>query len=610
MIAVDIETYDPNLKALGDGSIRGDGRILCVAVYGNTLSNVFDWADEWDRNKCKEILESPEPKIFHNGIYDLSWLMLHDKIKVGGVWHDTLTRASLIDSNADLDLDSCCKQAGIKSKNKDETIEAWYDLHKSELGLKGTVWQNTDILMGLPDFKDAMFKYNLNDAEITWNLFHAQEPKMKGLEEAYERECRLYPVILEMKRQGIRVDEQALDALTDQVSIEQQLVEQQMLPLTPDIIRSPKQLGTYLSGLGLESPLKTKTGNPSWSADALDRIMHPVVEEIKHWKTLESLLNKYLNGSIRKSLVNGRIHATFYPNRSDEGGTVTGRFACRNPNLQNISARDEKHGQKTYGKEMRSLFLPEEGCSLLAIDYSQIEYLLLAHFAKGPQEQWFREQAQSGVDFHSAAMEATGIKIRKVVKNINFGVIYGMGVDTFVEKNWLTLAPLAEEHNMSIYDFAKMQMDNYHKRLPVIKDTMNYYQMLTKQQGYLRSIGGRVHKKPKPVFRNGKMNDQIYKMLNKLIQGSAADVLKEAICQCWEAGLFGPSEEQCRLHLQIHDELVMSCSDHAIEAGKEVNRIMNNSMKERLLVPMKAVGKIGPDWGHGDEEVWAKLSGA
>ena len=162
MIALDIETYDPNLKELGDGSIRKDGEILCCGSYNGKKAEAYiPNTPGWQ--KLIDILKSDEPKIFHNGIYDLAWLCCGYNLKVNGTIHDTMTRMSMINEYADLDLDSCCKQFNIKGKNKNETIEAWYDEHKKALNLKGTLWQNSKYLWdNYQEFRDNMIKYNLN----------------------------------------------------------------------------------------------------------------------------------------------------------------------------------------------------------------------------------------------------------------------------------------------------------------------------------------------------------------------------------------------------------------------------------------------------------------
>lgn len=276
---------------------------------------------------------------------------------------------------------------------------------------------------------------------------------------------------------------------------------------------------------------------------------------------------------------------------------------CSKPNLQQIPARDKQVGH-SYGQAMRSLFLPEEGCMISALDYSQIEYLLLAHFAQGPQAEWFREQARAGVDFHTAAMQATGIPSRQVVKTFNYGVIYGMGWYTAMMKNYVLFEKAAEEHNETIEEYTQNVYNNYHAKLPVIRDTMKVVQQISKMQGYIMTIGGRYQHKPKLTFdpETGKMQDYIYKMLNKLIQGSAADILKFALLEAYESGIF----DVLTMHLTVHDENVVSVPYNKIgtEANGELKHIMDMSFHSKLKVPMKAACELGPNWGYWDHDIW------
>lgn len=606
MLAIDIETDDPNLNELGDGSIRKDGRILCVGVYNGSA---FKWYTPGEQ-ALEDLLKSDEPKIFHNGVYDLSWLVCGYDYEVNGVIHDTMTRMTFIDEYAALDLDSCCKYFKLEGKNKADTIERWYQQHAKVMGWKGSVWRHAADIWNSPVGREQMIKYNAQDCIATYNLFVAQEPFMTKFEKPYKVECTLYPLIIKMKKVGIRIDEAKLNELRNKITKDLFQTEQELIDtygIDSAVIRSPKQLTVALNNLGIHSPIRTPTGGESWSADALDRIQHPIIKLIQALKNYESLLNKYLTGSLAKSIVNGRIHCTFSPNKREDGGTITGRFSSSKPNLQNIPARDEKHGQKTYGQEMRSLFLPEFGCMIGALDYSQIEYLLLAHYAQGQQAPWFREQANAGVDFHTVAQQATGIPQRDIVKRLNYGIIYGMGIAKMTNINIILFEKLANEVGLDVNTFATQTYNQYHQRLPVIRDTMQYIQNVAKLQGYVIGLGGRYHRKPKPKYdpATGKVNDFLYKMTNYLLQGSAAEVLKFAMASAFEAGIF----DILTPHLTVHDEIVVSIpyNKAGTEAAKELQNIMNNSFKEDLLVPMKACAEVGPNWGYWSDDIWNEM---
>lgn len=612
IVAMDIETYDPNLKDLGDGSCRHDGKVLCVGTYNGSVGKAYiPGCDDWQ--ELIDLLKSDAPKVFHNGIYDLAWLACDLNLEINGDLHDTMTRMVYIDEYADLGLDDCCTKLGVTGKNKDDTIERWWEDNKERLGYTkktDTMWKHVMDLWEEPSGREQMIKYNIQDCKATWDLYHAQEPLMQKVMTPYMVDVELTHLIIQMKKVGVRIDKEAMLNLTAQVEADVNKAEQHLINtygITGEMVSSPKQLGKRMNEMGIHSPVKSaKTGAESWAVDAMARINHPVVAAIQEYKNYSAVLNKYLHGSMSDAIVGDRIHCTFSPNKREDGGTVTGRFACSKPNLQNIPARDKAYGH-SYGQAMRSLFLPEEGCMMAAMDYSQIEYLLLGHFAVGSQAEWFRGQANAGVDFHTVGQQATGIPSRQVVKTFNYGVIYGMGWQTAMIKNYNLFSKLADEHGMDIESYTKKVYNEYHAKLPVIRDTMNAVQNAAKLQGYVLTIGGRMQHKPKPVFdpATGKVNDFLYKMLNKLIQGSAADILKFALLKAWKAGLF----DVLTMHITVHDENVVSVPYNKIgtEAAAELKATMDNSFKEKLLVPMKACAEVGPNWGYWSDDIWEEM---
>lgn len=644
LIAMDVETY-------GNYLTDPDARILCCGAHGEGIHKVFDFDDPDQVKECCDIVADPNIDIiWHNCLFDNGWF--HDKYNTvpRGIIHDTMTRAALIDERQSMGLDDNCKRMGVKGKNKSETIEAWfedwqnimkgcakglkkglitddnqvlntednetYQLSDAELEClisgkwKSSVWDNSLLLwQEAPEFKQKMMEYNQQDCVATYELYLAQEKFMKPVQHVYELECKLIPILLRMKKVGIRFDQKRAGELIEKVAAKEQEVEKKLFDvygITGEMINSPKQLGVRMNEMGIESPVKTKTGNQSWAEGALVRIHHPVTPLIFEYKNYHAILSKFLLGSLSKSVVNGRIHCTFLPMLREEGGTVTGRFSCRDPNLQQIPARNKGHGED-FSQDMRSLFLPEEGMMLAAMDYSQIEAVLLAHFAQGQQAEWFREQMRAGADLHNIVMGMTGITYRPVVKTFNYGCIYGMGWQTAMEKNYVLFEKLASSEGKDIESFTKEIYYNYHKKFPVVKDTMAWAQDVARTYGYVDTMGGRRLHKPTPQYDpiTGKINDYLYKMLNKLIQGTAADILKQALITADEAGIY----DVLTLHLLVHDEQVNSVpfTKEGIEAAVELQHIMGNVYKEQLLVPIKAECELGPNWGYWSDRIYKDM---
>ena len=644
LIAMDVETY-------GNYLTDPDARILCCGAHGEGIHKVFDFDDPNQVKECCDIVADPNTDIiWHNCLFDNGWF--HDKYNTvpRGIIHDTMTRAALIDERQSMGLDDNCKRMGVKGKNKSETIEAWfedwqntmkgcakglkkglitddnqvlntddgetYQLSDAELEClisgkwKGNVWDNSLMLWHeAPEFKQKMMEYNQQDCVATYELYFAQEKFMGPVQHVYELECKLIPILLRMKKVGIRFDQKRAGELIEKVAAKEQEVEKKLWDtygITGEMINSTKQLGVRMNEMGIESPVRTKTGAQSWAEGALVRIHHPVTPLIFEYKNYHAILSKFLLGSLSKSVVNGRIHCTFLPMLREEGGTVTGRFSCRDPNLQQIPARNKGHGED-FSQDMRSLFLPEEGMMLAAMDYSQIEAVLLAHFAQGPQAEWFREQMRAGADLHNIVMGMTGITYRPVVKTFNYGCIYGMGWQTAMEKNYVLFEKLARSEGKDIESFTKEIYYNYHKKFPVVKDTMSWAQDIARAHGYIDTMGGRRLHKPTPQYDpvTGKINDYLYKMLNKLIQGTAADILKQALITADEAGIY----DVLTLHLLVHDEQVNSVpfTKEGTEAAVELQHIMGNVYKEQLLVPIKAECELGPNWGYWSSRIYKDM---
>ena len=284
--------------------------------------------------------------------------------------------------------------------------------------------------------------------------------------------------------------------------------------------------------------------------------------------------------TILKHEHNGRIHAEINQIRSDQGGTVTGRFSYNNPNLQQIPAR-----HKHLGPLIRSLFIPEEKCMWGCFDYSQQEPRILVHFASLMKLEGTGSIVDAyndgSADFHQMIADMAGID-RKQAKTINLGIMYGMG------KNKL----MAELGLMK--DAAEKLLKTYHQRAPFVKMLSEAVARRADDSGKIRTIGGRLchfdlwepHgfgiKKPLPhaddALREhgpGIKRAFTYKALNKLIQGSAADMTKQSMLALYQEGVIP--------HVQIHDELDISVS--SVEEAQKIIDIMEQAVE--LQVPNK-----------------------
>lgn len=424
---LDVETSDPNLKSLGCGAVRGDGRILTVAIYCPAwgIDGYWTWDDFLQDEEAIALLEDESVcKVMHNGLYDLNWLCIWGGLTVNNT-DDTLTRETLLDAYSySYALQTCCDKHGVAGKNREDTIDAWW-------ARKGHSTKAIEHLAEIP--VDIVGKYNLQDVHATYELYMVQQPLLEeqNLLQCNDVERSLIPWLLKTRKQGMRIDNKALRELTkivvDRYTKSCFTWEMKYGNVNP---ASNKQLQELFTSLGLEIPISAKTQRPSFDADSLEDVEHPCAAQIVELKGLKKLLGTYLEGQFINFQYKGHINGELHPAKSDEGGTVTGRFSCSNPNMQNISAREEK-----YGNEVRSLFIPEDGCLLGAFDYKQIEYRVFTHFAimcgaPGADEAEKQFKKDPDTDYHLMGQKLMGWyfpadehktkQYRHIMKNLGF----------------------------------------------------------------------------------------------------------------------------------------------------------------------------------------------
>ena len=592
--AIDIETHDPHLKDWGPGSIRRDGFIIGIGCYCPEL-NIDRFFRPTDAGITEILKDASITKVFHNGVYDLDWIMNGpDQLEVRGRCEDTMTREALLDSYAfSYSLDACCARHGVKGKNKGQTIDEYW----KQVGGKGKAVEHLkDISFGI------VGKYCRQDCKATYDLYFSQQPllEQERLVQANDIEARLYPLLMDMRKNGFRLNMPELFKLGDQFEEE---YESGMHELETTYEFEPGTLSLN-SAKDLEKIWKkerlpieyTDTGKPSFAAVILDDCQHPVAAKVKHLKGLiktQAFFNSWVDLA-----QDDHLYPSFYPAKRDAGGTVTGRWSSQNPNLQQVPAREDKHG-----KEIRSLFIPEEGHLLGAFDYKQIEYRVFTHFASGEgaveAQKQFRDNPNT--DYHQMTIDLMGWgdlgkEGRHLAKNLNFGSIYGLGPRSFAVKfkqNLLHNHPERDPDNL--FPVAQSLMNEYFRKVPFVKPTCNLIMEVGQKRGYVRTLSGRRQRMP--------LDKGAYKLINYLIQGSAADILKKGIVDAWEKGVFNV----LKLHAQIHDEVVFSIpkTKEGYRACKMLHECMVNAYS--LKIPLGVDTEIGPDWGHCNMDNWNKF---
>ena len=589
-ISIDLETKDPDLKTKGSSSMRGQGDVVGVAVAVHNWAGYYPIAHEsgpnLERKKVlgwfQDVLKTNANKIFHNAIYDLCWihrlgLTVHGKII------DTMIMAALVDENRfRYDLNSVSQDYTGIGKNEtalQDAAKEWGVDPKSEM-------------YKLP----AMYvgEYAERDAEITLALWQElkKEIKAQELTSIVELECNVLPCILDMKIQGVRVSESQVDMLytklKKQYNDEIERIREDT-GIYPEVWAA-KSIENICNKLGIDDFDRTeKTGKPSFTKNYLKNHKNTTLKRIAQARELDKLSNTFLE-SIKNFVYKGRIHADIHQLRGEIGGTITGRLSYSNPNLQQLPNYTKR------GMGIRSIFMPEEGHRWGCFDYSQQEPRLVVHYALATLGTTgvasIADAYHDGeADFHSMVAKIAQIK-RKQAKTINLGLFYGMGKAKLQAQLGVT-----KERANELFDL-------YHHGVPFVKQLIYHTMDRAQERGWIRTILGRkcrfnmwepatfgMHKPQtfeEASLEHGSRNIKrafTYKALNKLIQGSAADMTKKAMVDLKNEGLLPM--------IQLHDELNISFEND--KQADRIKEIMEQAVP--LKIPNKVDFEDGECWG-------------
>lgn len=422
---------------------------------------------------------------------------------------------------------------------------------------------------------DVVEPYACRDSRITLGLGDHQGPLLRdeGLSEVYAMELALIPILLKMHIVGVKVDVNKALLLKDKLGRQLDRLKKEWATEFGDVnFGSTKQLAGLFDKLDI--PYKTtELGNPSITKDDLEFTDHPVAAMIIRMKKLKHFRGTFIDNYILKNVdQNGIIHGEFHPLRNQRYGARSGRFSSGGGlNLQNIPARDEE-----WAPLIRGLYVPMgKNKWWEKADYSQIEFRYLAHYAGGAIMKAYHDDPN--IDFHQMCADLVGIP-RRPAKNINFGIVYGMGKKLMAAKLGVTVTEAA------------VLLEEYHSRLPEVQRLYNRADRRANQRGYIVTWGGRKRR----FVKRGRHYENTHKALNALLQGSAADLMKKAMIRVDD----GLDWDETPLHLTVHDELDFSVPKNK-KARDEFNRTLREKMEDfDLKVPVKVDIEYGADWGH------------
>lgn len=614
VIGLDTETKDPDLLTKGPGVRRPGCHIVGVSLSADgerswyfPIRHELETENNMDPDTVLRwvgdvLADKRQTKIGTNLLYDLDWLAGSD-VEAAGTLIDIQVAEALLDENANgYDLDSMGERHLGKGKES-SVLQKWAE-RAYDGAYRSNIYRCPPSLVG---------PYAEADAVLPVQIHAKQMPRIhaEGLTRVWEVEVKLIRMLLGMRRRGVRVD------LKHAARVEARLeglLEEEQAKLDHEAgfgvnVDAKEHLIKVFDAKSLSYPFTPPStrfpqGQPSFVKDFLEHHEHPIAKQIVSIRKWTKFRDVFIRSYIYDMHVNGRIHCLFNQLRTDEYGTVSGRFSSSLPNLQNIPTRD-----KLWGPLIRSIFLPDAGEQWGKLDWSQIEYRILVHRGKGPSadEARRRYNEDADTDFHAWVAEIVS-KVtpidRDKGKTIDFGLVYGMGTELLASQLGLTPAQ------------AEPIFQAYHKEVPFVRELAKAMTHLAGQQGYITTLLGRRRRFDLWEPRYSDNNDDrqafpmqialakwgprlrrayTHKSLNGDIQGSAADLMKLAMSLYMETG--GILDALGYPTLTVHDELDESVprTRAAKEAMLELQHMMETCLP--LSVPIRADMKMGKNWG-------------
>lgn len=521
-------------------------------------------------NKLRPLMESLEiEKIGQNLKYDALVLRNYD-IKIAGPVFDTMLAHYVINPDRKHNMD-----AMARDHLNYETISI-----VSLIGKKG---KNQLSMRDVP--VEKLIDYACEDADITWELKAFMEPQLDTYEvrEVLEKvEHPLVEVLTEMEHLGIKINSDHLLQYSKELEVEMAQIEKQIYKFAEQEfnINSPKQLGEIIfDKLKLAKGKKTKSGQYSTKEEVLEKLAdkHDLPAYVLRYRKLGKLKSTYVDAL--PNLVyekTGRIHSTF-----SQAVTATGRLSSQDPNMQNIPIRTLE------GREIRKAFIPEEGFTLLAADYSQVELRIMASLSEDPG---MMEAFQEGLDIHRAtASKVFGVPFDEVdsdmrakAKMVNFGIIYGISAFGLAQRLGIRRGEAAEI------------IESYFEKYPKVKEYMDGSIEEARSVGYAKTILGRRRYLPDINSANNTLKSFAERnAINTPVQGSAADLIKLAMIEIHRE--MKARDMRSRMLLQVHDELVFEA---ALEELEDLKALIKDKMENAypFKVPMVVEAGIGDNW--------------
>lgn len=620
-VAIDCETKDLHLRELGIGVRRG-GHITGVSFAiedgpSHYLPMRHEGGDNLDPVQVLAYLRD-QARVFDGQVVGANFNYDYDYLLEEGIdfplvqfFRDVQVADPLIyELNEKFSLEAIAQRRGVPGKDEEKLREA---ARAFGVDPKGGMWRLPARYVGA---------YAERDVAAPLAILRRQERLLEedDLWGIWDLESRVLPVLVRMRRRGVRVNMDKLRGIEEWSLMQEAEALRAVRSLSGvhvevgDVWKAGA-IAPALEAIGVKLG-KTSQGQPNIDKDVLSHIDHAVAKHLA-WARKVNKLRTTFAASIRRYEVNGRIHCTFNQiaredEKGDQKGARYGRLSAVDPNLQQQPSRDE------FASRWRDIYEPEDDALWATNDYSQQEPRWTTHFAAEMDLEKAAEAAQAYIDNplldnHDFMAQLTGLP-RKYAKNVYLGLCYGEGGaklsrDLGLPTRWALAVGRGRDRELLYYDTqqeafdarrehqsgyvfeaageeAQRVLDAFDARAPFIKQLSKKAQEMANKRGYVRTIGGRRLHFPQ---RADGSYDWTHKALNRIIQGSSADQTKEALVELDRQGRF--------IMLQVHDEI--DCSVATVEEGKAIGEVMRNVRLAR--VPFRVDTEIGPSWGTAEE---------
>lgn len=640
-VGFDLETKDTHLKELGPG-VRRPGNFIAGISFAIEDGPSFylpirhEGGDNVDAQQALAYIRE-QAKHFDGDIvganlsYDIDWSLQEDiEFKQVRYFRDVQIADPLINElHMSYSLQSILERNGMPGKSTDLLIQAARDFGVDP---KGGMWRLPARYVG---------EYAEGDAWKALALLRRQEKVIddQDLWDIYNLESQVLPVLVRMRRNGVRVDLERLRgvemwALEEEAKALGEVYQHTGVRIDVGDVWKPELLARAITEIGVELP-KTAKGADSVTSDLLKSIHHPVATALGYARKVNKIRTSFA-ASIRTYIIGDRVHCTFNQLRQtkddsgegdDSKGGRFGRLSATDPGLQQQPSRDDEElGFTGVAERWRSIYVADEGGEWCTNDFSQQEPRWMTHFAEACELPRAREAGERyrndpKTDSHTMMTElvygdtsvmdkATFKRRRDECKQIALGIMYGMGGAKLARKiklptRWAVFAARGtrgdtrhfetfEEARACALDTggrafevagveAQAVMDKFNSELPYVKALAKMCEAKAKKVGFIRTVLGRRCRMPE--LPDGSF-DWCHKALNRLIQGSSADQTKRALVDLDAAGF--------RLQLQVHDEIDFTVYDR--KEASDAADIMRNCVP--ASVPFQVDSEIGPSWGE------------